>query len=49
MGHYHGVHGFETFSKQKGIFLESRWTPLSLLRPPYSNLARRILGFLMGG
>jgi coniferyl-aldehyde dehydrogenase len=49
MGHYHGIHGFETFSKQKGIFLESRWTPLSLLRPPYSNLARRILGFLMGG
>jgi coniferyl-aldehyde dehydrogenase len=49
MGHYHGVHGFETFSKKKGVFLESRWTPLSLLRPPYGNLARRILGFLMRG
>jgi coniferyl-aldehyde dehydrogenase len=49
MGHYHGVHGFETFSNKKGIFLESRWTPLSLLRPPYSNLARRILSFLMRG
>jgi coniferyl-aldehyde dehydrogenase len=46
MGHYHGVHGFETFSKQKGVFLEGRWTPLSLLRPPYGNLARRLLSFL---
>ncbi|MGA3189571.1 MAG: coniferyl aldehyde dehydrogenase [Bryobacteraceae bacterium] len=49
MGHYHGVHGFETFSNQKGIFLESRWTPLRLMRPPYSKLTRRILGFLMRG
>ncbi len=47
MGHYHGVYGFETLSKQKGVFLESRWTPLSLLRPPYTDLARRILAFLM--
>ncbi len=37
MGHYHGVHGFETFSKQKGVFVEGRWTPLSLLRPPYGD------------
>ena len=47
MGHYHGYHGFETFSKKKGVFLEGRWTPLSLLRPPYGGVARRILGFLM--
>ena len=46
MGQYHGVHGFETFSKQKGVFMEGRWTPLSLLRPPYGSVARRILGFL---
>jgi coniferyl-aldehyde dehydrogenase len=46
MGHYHGVHGFETFSKQKGVFIEGRWTPLSLLRPPYGAVARRILEFL---
>jgi coniferyl-aldehyde dehydrogenase len=49
MGRYHGVHGFETFSNKKGVFLESRWTPLGLLRPPYGNLARRVLGFLMRG
>jgi len=47
MGHYHGYHGFETFSKKKGVFVEGRWTPLSLLRPPYGGMARRILGFLM--
>jgi len=47
MGHYHGYHGFETFSKMTGVFVEGRWTPLSLLRPPYSAVARRILRFLM--
>lgn len=47
MGHYHGYYGFETFSKKKGVFLEGRWTPLSLLRPPYGGMARRILGLLM--
>lgn len=46
MGHYHGVHGFETFSKKKGVFIEGRWTPFSLLRPPYGAMARRILKFL---
>ncbi len=47
MGEYHGAHGFETFSKKKGVFLESRWTPLSLIRPPYGALARGILKFLV--
>jgi coniferyl-aldehyde dehydrogenase len=49
MGHYHGIHGFETFSKQKGVFIEGRWTPLSLLRPPYGKIARRLLNFLTRG
>lgn len=48
MGHYHGFDGFETFSKKKGIFLQSRWTPVSLLRPPYSERARRILRLIIG-
>ncbi len=47
MGHYHGVHGFETFSKKKGVFIEGRWTPLSLLRPPYARVARGILRMLL--
>jgi coniferyl-aldehyde dehydrogenase len=49
MGHYHGYYGFETFSNKKGVFVEGWWTPFSLLRPPYSAFARRILSFLMRG
>ena len=48
MGRYHGFDGFETFSKRKGVFLQSRWTPLSLLRPPYGATARRMLKFIVG-
>ncbi len=35
IGHYHGKEGFETFSRKKGVFLQSRWNPIFLLRPPY--------------
>jgi coniferyl-aldehyde dehydrogenase len=48
MGHYHGFDGFETFSKKKGVLLQSRWTPLSFLRPPYGDTARRILRLITG-
>jgi coniferyl-aldehyde dehydrogenase len=48
MGHYHGRDGFLTFSKKKGIFLQSRWTPLAWLRPPYSDRARKLLRFIVG-
>jgi coniferyl-aldehyde dehydrogenase len=48
MGHYHGFDGFETFSKKKGIFLQSRWTPLQYLQPPYGERTRRILRFILG-
>ncbi|MGA2589072.1 MAG: coniferyl aldehyde dehydrogenase [Bryobacteraceae bacterium] len=48
MGFYHGFDGFETFSKKKGIFLQSRFTTLGLLRPPYGTLAKRVTDFLIG-
>jgi acyl-CoA reductase-like NAD-dependent aldehyde dehydrogenase len=48
MGQYHGFDGFETFSKKKGVLLQSRWTPLSLLRPPYGANAHRIMRFVIG-
>ncbi len=48
MGQYHGFDGFETFSKKKGVFLQSRWTPLTYLRPPYGETTRRILRFILG-
>jgi coniferyl-aldehyde dehydrogenase len=47
MGHYHGRAGFETFSKKKGVFLQSRFTPLKFLRPPYGPFTERIIRFLL--
>jgi coniferyl-aldehyde dehydrogenase len=48
MGRYHGFSGFETFSQKQGVFVQGRWSPLSLLRPPYGQRARWILRFLVG-
>jgi coniferyl-aldehyde dehydrogenase len=48
MGSYHGFDGFLTFSKKKGVFLQSRFTTLGMLRPPYGALARRVSDFLIG-
>lgn len=46
IGHYHGHHGFLTFSKQKPVFYQARWSSLSLLAPPYRKLADFVIGFL---
>jgi coniferyl-aldehyde dehydrogenase len=43
MGHYHGRWGFDTFSKLKPVFRQSRINALSLFAPPYRPLARRML------
>jgi coniferyl-aldehyde dehydrogenase len=48
MGQYHGFDGFETFSKKKGILLQSRFSTASILRPPYGKLASRMIKFLIG-
>jgi coniferyl-aldehyde dehydrogenase len=47
MGHYHGRSGFETFSKKKGVFLQSRFSTLKFLRPPYGALTDRVIRFLL--
>lgn len=46
IGHYHGHHGFLTFSKQKPVFYQARWSSLSLLTPPYRKLADVVISFL---
>ncbi len=46
MGHYHGREGFETFSKLRPVFHQSRFSSVSLLAPPYGRLADRMLDFL---
>ena len=45
MGHYHGFDGFETFSKKKGVFLQSRLSPMAFLRPPYGPRKRALIGW----
>ncbi|MCC6250134.1 MAG: coniferyl aldehyde dehydrogenase [Rubrivivax sp.] len=46
MGHYHGREGFETFSKLRPVFHQSRWPTTKLLAPPYGKFAERMLAFL---
>ena len=49
MGHYHGRHGFETFSHEKSVFEQSRFSPTALIKPPYGRVARKLIDFLVGG
>jgi coniferyl-aldehyde dehydrogenase len=46
MGHYHGHHGFVTFSKQKPVFRQARLSGFALFKPPYGWLADRLVKFL---
>src|SRR5581483_2054477 len=51
MGSYHGFAGFETFSKKKGVFLQSGVTGAvfdRVLKPPYTSTTDRVIGFLLG-
>ncbi len=46
MGHYHGHEGFETFSKLRPVFHQSRYALTHLLYPPYRGRFERLLKFL---
>jgi coniferyl-aldehyde dehydrogenase len=46
IGAYHGEFGFQTFSHRKGVFLQSRLSGTSLLRPPFGRVADLMLKFL---
>ncbi len=46
MGEYHGRAGFETFSKRKAVFHQSRFNALKLLRPPYGARFERLARLL---
>jgi coniferyl-aldehyde dehydrogenase len=48
MGHYHSREGFETLSKKKPIFHQSRINTTGLLRPPYGKMADRLMKILIG-
>ena len=47
MGQYHGLEGFNTFSKRKGVFLQSRLNGVALLKPPFGNRINRLLKFML--
>ncbi len=47
MGRYHGEAGFETFSRRTGVFLQSRFNALRLLKPPYGPLTDRLLRWMI--
>lgn len=47
MGHYHGREGFETFSKLRPVFEQSRFASTALLAPPYGRLTEGLLKFLL--
>ncbi|MCK9382299.1 MAG: coniferyl aldehyde dehydrogenase [Sulfuritalea sp.] len=47
MGHYHGIEGFRTFSKQKAVFYQSALNGMSLFNPPYGALFDRLTKFLI--
>jgi coniferyl-aldehyde dehydrogenase len=46
MGQYHGEEGFLTFSKQKPVLYQARFSSMALMRPPYRGLADFIVKFL---
>jgi acyl-CoA reductase-like NAD-dependent aldehyde dehydrogenase len=47
MGEYHGRAGFETFSKRKAVFFQSRLNGLKLFRPPYGARFDKLLKVLL--
>jgi len=49
MGEYHGRAGFETFSKRKAVFVQSRFSGLKLFRPPYGKRFEALVRLLMRG
>ncbi|MBX3230790.1 MAG: coniferyl aldehyde dehydrogenase [Labilithrix sp.] len=48
VGHYHGREGFETFTKKKPVFYQSRISATSMLRPPYAERIDWVLKQLLG-
>ena len=45
-GHYHGEYGFRRFSVEKPVFLQSRYSGLRMIRPPYRSSLGRALAWL---
>jgi coniferyl-aldehyde dehydrogenase len=46
-GRYHGRAGFDAFSFERPVFRQARLNMTDMMKPPYGQLAERILGFLL--
>ncbi|NCT84870.1 MAG: coniferyl aldehyde dehydrogenase [Comamonadaceae bacterium] len=46
MGAYHGEWGFRTFSKEKPLFIQSRFAGTRLFQPPYGATFEKLLALL---
>ncbi|KRG68342.1 coniferyl aldehyde dehydrogenase [Pseudoxanthomonas dokdonensis] len=47
MGHYHGVEGFNTFSKLRPILYQGPLRAIDWLSPPYGQRARKVLELMI--
>jgi coniferyl-aldehyde dehydrogenase len=45
-GQYHGEYGFRQFSKEKPVFMQSRFSGGGIVRPPYKPSIERVLTWL---
>lgn len=43
MGHYHGKHGFDTFSHQKAVFRQAKVNFVDILQPPYGKVFDKLM------
>lgn len=43
MGHYHGEYGFRTFSKEKPVFFQSRYSGASMVYPPFTDFTHWLI------
>jgi len=48
IGAYHGREGFETFTKKKPVFYQSRVSGTNMLKPPYAERTNWVLKQLVG-
>jgi hypothetical protein len=46
MGRYHGHDGFLAMSQLKPVFRQARLSSMALFKPPYRDLADRLVKFL---
>ncbi|MEP6656328.1 MAG: coniferyl aldehyde dehydrogenase, partial [Betaproteobacteria bacterium] len=46
MGAYHGERGFQTFTMEKPVFVQSRFAATGVLAPPYGARFEKVLWLL---